>query len=1215
MSGKVKSLLACLVMMLCCGAFADSMVIDGKTLYFTRDEASGAIRIEQGSIPYSGRVFIPSLETFCTGDSVTGYIEFADGVFRDNTEITAIDLAEGVNIEFRESMFSGCTKLEEITGSVYAYYIPDRCFYDCQSLNMMFYGSPMSVGEEAFYNCKSLTSIDLTSTLQIARSAFEGCTSLACIEIGTSCGWSGGGYWNEISSRAFFGCTALEYITLGPSIQRMYGECFANTPNLKSFTILDDSCIDYDSMQAYGGLMLEPSMFYEYNSYNDGFGRFEMNIPKWVEIWDWYYGDDLYWSYHVVNGICEISGYSYRRRGIYQFPTEIKGHPVSMVQSYQGNDFNCQVAIVKDIPYIPDYAFMYCSKTDAFVFENIDSLGDALVGAKYIKSLTFKNVKDMSGLRFLDCINWSTRELNFIDVNWEFPENLFGVYDSWYKRWIYAEQLRTVYHNGHPPAGLLGTHPKDIMIFQWDPEFHDEWLNALEVKGKTPMVRVFDGSIMTDDPSVVQVSYRAYTGKPSGYSRAVAFKDGVRSFANVVKINSINDINAVGDEHSMIKMQDVRWRIPTDLDVESMYLTVEVLARDDLKIPDLKHLPDEDLFSFLLWEFADENSRLSLIDGSLYVDNELVARGSEIVNKEKAVSLFDGFDKGGALIAWSDSELLYWSNSPFSKANGVVVDHVNVPLFSTDPSFVDGQKFEGAVNVVACDWNLDGLQDFIVFSGKDCHAYTNVGSSRAPEYRLIDAEEEPALAPLKDVYVEIMNYIDKYPYPDINKVISWGNASKHGIYLNGPGYIYSNIRTLFYSFEDHQVYDYYEVSSYDGHKRLYADRYFVDVDGTECLLGNLFRDETELPPEQISSLSTGDIDGDGHDDLIIASIDNTIWCYRRGEDGYMHLLTKNWAGSAGDLGSRLSVSLIDWDNDGRMDCLVGNKEGKLMLIKDCKSIQPTSISAKVGVDSVMLDWAPSIKGGCKGYNVYRRAEEETDFVKINTELIPVPNYRDKALAGSYEYRVSSVCRYYEPGNSAAVISESDLSDEVAVELGKVALSWTDASAKIGEQVKVSLSIDNSMSISPVGLSVEIEYDESKLRLTKMTPSELIDQSKIAPGSGKLYEFTFDVIATAEGEAEVALKDATFYGVGGAMVPVVTPSANAKVTISKGNAVFKPGDVTGDGVVNAEDLRYMTKLISGGSKRCTANELKAGDLNGNGKLDNADYQQLRAIVYK
>ena len=62
-----------------------------------------------------------------------------------------------------------------------------------------------------------------------------------------------------------------------------------------------------------------------------------------------------------------------------------------------------------------------------------------------------------------------------------------------------------------------------------------------------------------------------------------------------------------------------------------------------------------------------------------------------------------------------------------------------------------------------------------------------------------------------------------------------------------------------------------------------------------------------------------------------------------------------------------------------------------------------------------------------------------------------------------------------------------------------------------------------------------------------------------------------------------------------------------------SAPYQLGDLDGDGDVDVEDLRLLAKLKNGNGRKWNADQLKAGDFNGNGKLDNDDYQALRALL--
>jgi len=56
-----------------------------------------------------------------------------------------------------------------------------------------------------------------------------------------------------------------------------------------------------------------------------------------------------------------------------------------------------------------------------------------------------------------------------------------------------------------------------------------------------------------------------------------------------------------------------------------------------------------------------------------------------------------------------------------------------------------------------------------------------------------------------------------------------------------------------------------------------------------------------------------------------------------------------------------------------------------------------------------LIWAPGLEADLAGYNIYRR-EENGQAVKLNTELVKMPAYRDTAVQSgkTYIYSVSAV---------------------------------------------------------------------------------------------------------------------------------------------------------------------------------------------------------------
>lgn len=357
--------------------------------------------------------------------------------------------------------------------------------------------------------------------------------------------------------------------------------------------------------------------------------------------------------------------------------------------------------------------------------------------------------------------------------------------------------------------------------------------------------------------------------------------------------------------------------------------------------------------------------------------------------------------------------------------------------------------------------------------------------------------------------------------------------------------------------------------------------------------------------------------------LLVSDTEGRIWYYTSSTPSptTYTLNHKIWGGAHEGFAEGLQLAAVDWEDDGDLDCLCGTADGKLMLLRDPKVGRPTNVNAQAGVDNVLLTWDPNAQSRIRGYKVYRG--DEVENVVGGGQWIAetsLPSYRDypETIKG-YDYAVSSVSRFYTAGNSTPTVTESPLSEPVHAELGRVSLHWTDAAAKIGEQVTVMLSIDNSANLSPE-MTITIDYDETKLKWLKTVESGLFEGDKIAPGAGTLYVYVFDVIAAEPGETEVRVVSASMKGVGGQSgtavptVNVVLPEKNAIVTISAAEKVaYKLGDLTGDGVVDQADLRLLAKLKEGTGRKCTAQQLKAGDFNGNGRLDNADYQRLRAIL--
>ena len=382
----------------------------------------------------------------------------------------------------------------------------------------------------------------------------------------------------------------------------------------------------------------------------------------------------------------------------------------------------------------------------------------------------------------------------------------------------------------------------------------------------------------------------------------------------------------------------------------------------------------------------------------------------------------------------------------------------------------------------------------------------------------------------------------------------------------------------------------------------------------------------DVKPEQALSATTNGAT------LLVSDMEGRIWYYEgMGNIGLnFKLQHKVWGGTYPGFAEGLMIAAVDWDADGDLDCLCGTAKGKLMLLKDPTIGSPAGLEGLAGVDNALLSWFPSGRSRVRGYRIYRgdaRVAESS-----------LPTYRDFPGAnGIYDYKVSSVSRFYTAGNSTPSVKESVVSEPVRVTLGTVSLKWNDVQAFSGDEVEVVLAIENSLGVSGDAL-VTVSYDAGKLspvavRTTGLTDGIFVDEEKSAAGkwtaklsggsvgvgSGSFLVFAFRTASVCE--TEVALENAVLKAADGVGLSVEMPGPVKVGVVARSEGESDPsivppwslGDMNGDGRLTKEDSQILAQLKQSSKPKWNENELRAGDFNGNGKLDNADYQALRAIL--
>lgn len=390
-----------------------------------------------------------------------------------------------------------------------------------------------------------------------------------------------------------------------------------------------------------------------------------------------------------------------------------------------------------------------------------------------------------------------------------------------------------------------------------------------------------------------------------------------------------------------------------------------------------------------------------------------------------------------------------------------------------------------------------------------------------------------------------------------------------------------------------------------------------------------------------TGISPADIDGDGLEDLLASDLQGRIWEFHRQSAGEFVLFSKVWAGSSPDFANRLTLTAADVDGDKDFDAWVGFAQGGLTFLRDPHLGAPSNLKAVSGADSVALSWKPNRQSRVTGYGVYRAAESNGVYAKLNEGLLAESFYEDNtAQAGTtYYYRVTTSTKAYFPGSTEGVPRESVLSDPVSGRIRQVRLWMSDYAAQVGSTAILQVSVDKADGISASGLDIRIVYDKDMLTpigqvlpgtisvkptplsqslifsdnaLTAAGELEIMGSSGVAIGHGRLFSVVFRVTSNAvPGSTSTnSFSQATLHGALGQTLNIdSTDTAIFNVT-----SAYSLGDVNGDGVVNMNDHSKLMLLLKSDAAPPTHAESYAGDINGDGMLTYEDIPLLLRLIH-
>ena len=95
-----------------------------------------------------------------------------------------------------------------------------------------------------------------------------------------------------------------------------------------------------------------------------------------------------------------------------------------------------------------------------------------------------------------------------------------------------------------------------------------------------PTVSIISAQMRETAPTVMDVKYRVYSGADKVNVRVLAFENGVRSFANVVRPTTFLKGSVIGDNVPANTVNSFSWKVSADWKVDLVQVSIEVLAQD-----------------------------------------------------------------------------------------------------------------------------------------------------------------------------------------------------------------------------------------------------------------------------------------------------------------------------------------------------------------------------------------------------------------------------------------------------------------------------------------------------------------------------------------------------------------------------------------------------------------------------------------------------------
>lgn len=613
------------------------------------------------------------------------------------------------------SYFNGCTGLVEIEIPNTVGEIGDSAFYGCSSLQSIDLPNTVSnLGSSVFCDCSALKTVRLPNGLKtLKQGLFVDCSSLESVALPPSL--------FKIEGCVFQGCQHLTSIDLPETVANIGASAFLFCKSLKSVhlpgsvteigTYAFSECDSLESINIPTNLTtISAGMFKaDYQLKNVEIPPSVISIGQWA-----FYGCSALTEMHLPDGVTELADYLFFECSALKTVTCSEGLTRIGNCAFQGCSSLEAFAIPDRVTTIGEWAFCDCSSLTemrlpadvteiahglfcncsslraVMCSERLERLGgsafggctslaefDIPVGVTEIPDSCFFACESLSKVRIPEGV---TQIGNFAFENCQgirslaIPSTVWSMGYHWFAG---CSNLQQVEFRGPPPGGDLGFNCRQTV----PREYGAAWLKVQGINnfsgyanGGVFTVEVISSRIRENDPTVMDVVYKVTSSQPTVKVRVLAFEDGERSFAKVIRPETFIDGTAanVGDSVTANEEHTISWRVSSDWQTRLAKLQVEVFACEGELLPlELMTIPASDAYGkmkvtwnalsesqwldALYWLYASKDAGLTLADGVL----KEASSGGTLVSGTSvtyATSYWTSYDRDGRYVGYHEEK-------------------------------------------------------------------------------------------------------------------------------------------------------------------------------------------------------------------------------------------------------------------------------------------------------------------------------------------------------------------------------------------------------------------------------------------------------------------------------------------------------------------------------------------------------------------------------